>query len=281
MTENSSQNSSQNSSENTLLIVVITGGTGRTANEVVSSALAQFDAAEVHRVTKTQVRSRAAAIRVVRDIPNENAVILHSLVSPNVREAVSEEAKRRTIPAVDILGPAIAVIGDQLGQTPRGQPGRSYELQKDSIDRLEAVDFTLKHDDGAGVATLDQADVVLVGVSRSSKSVSCFYLAYRGIRAANVPLIAGLRPPKPLTEMPSEKVIALMISPHRLQAVREIRRDRFSRDAMEQYVDWAGIVDELRHARNLARTYGWRTIDVSYMAVEEVAVQVRHMIGRA
>lgn len=271
----------ENSGEETLLIVLITGGTGRTANEVVSSALAQFDAREVRRVTKTQVRSRAAATRIVRDIHSENAVILHSLVSPKVREAVSEEAKRRTIPTVDILGPTLAVIGDQLGQSPQGKPGLSYELHKDAIDRIEAVDFTLKHDDGAGLATLHEADVVLVGVSRSSKSVTCFYLAYRGILAANVPLIVGVPAPNPLAKMPPEKVIALTATPHRLQAVRQARHQRFGTDAMEQYVDRDAIIEELRHARNVTRKYAWRSIDVSYMAVEEVAVQVRHMIGRS
>lgn len=185
-----------------LRIVVISGGTGRTANEVVNAALAQFELGEVHRLSKANVRSRTVAQRIVRDIADENAVIFHSLVSPRVREAVIREAKRRAIPTVDVLGPAIAVISDQLGQPPEAKPGLSYQLHKDQIDRIDAVDFTLKHDDGAGLATLHEADVVLVGVSRASKSVACFYLAYRGIRAANVPLLPGMQPPDALLKMP-------------------------------------------------------------------------------
>ncbi len=268
-------------SDEPLLIVIISGATGRTATGVVNSALAQFEQANVNIVQKTSVRSRAAALRIVRAIPSEHAVILHSLVSPNVRDTVREEAKRRMIPTVDILGPVIAVLGDELGRTPQGKPGLSYKRQKDYIDRIDAVSFTLDHDDGAGLATLHKADVVLVGVSRASKSVTCFYLGYRGIRAANVPLISGIEPAKGLVKLPKEKVIGLTITPNRLQSVREARRHRLDSAALEYYVEREEISKELRYALKLMRKFGWRSIDVSYMAVEEVAMQVLQWIGKA
>ena len=116
-----------------LLIVIISGATGRTAHEVVKSALAQFEPANVKIVRKTGLRSSAAAARIVSTIPSQHAVILHSLVSPKVRETVLEEAKRRMIPTVDILGPLIAVLADQLGQSPQGKPGLSYKLQNNRV----------------------------------------------------------------------------------------------------------------------------------------------------
>ena len=264
-----------------LLIVIISGATGRTATEVVNASLAQFDQAEVRILRKTNVRSSAAAVRIVRELTSTHAVIFHSLVSPQVRNTLLEEAQRRMIPTVDILGPIIAVLSDQFGRAPRGKPGLSYKLQKDYIDRIDAVSFTLAHDDGAGMDSLHQADVVLVGVSRSSKSVTCFYLGYRGIRAANVPLILGVDPAKQLLHMPAEKVIGLTVTPHRLQRVREARRDRFGDAPLDHYVGSRAINDELRYALQLMRDNGWRSIDVSYMAVEEVAVQVLQMIGKA
>jgi len=263
-----------------LEIVIISGATGRTAREVVHSALAQFDEAPVRIVKKTGVRTSTAAARIVRKLPSDRAVILHSLVSTAVRDTMLEEARRRAIPTVDILGPVIAVLADQLGKTPRGQPGRSYELQKDYIDRIEAVSFTLDHDDGAGASTLHQADVVLVGVSRASKSVTCFYLAYRGIRAANVPLIHDIDIPRELLAMPADKVIGLTISPHRLASVRDARRHRFGHGGLERYADEQAIRDELRYALRIMHQHHWRSIDVSYMAVEEVALQVLEMIGK-
>jgi regulator of PEP synthase PpsR (kinase-PPPase family) len=264
-----------------LLIVIISGATGRTAQEVVNSALAQFRDADVRVVRETDIRSSAAASRVVRNLSSEHAVILHSLVSPKVRDTVLREAKRRMIPTVDVLGPVIAVLADQLGRAPLGKPGLSYERQKDYIDRIDAVSFTLDHDDGARLATLHEADVVLVGVSRASKSVTCFYLAYRGIRAANVPLIKDHAAPEELVKLPKEKVIGLTITPARLQSVREARRYRLGGDALDYYVHHDEINEELRHAQRLMGRYGWRSIDVSYMGVEEVAVQVLQMVGLA
>jgi regulator of PEP synthase PpsR (kinase-PPPase family) len=270
----------QTGSDEPLLIVIISGATGRTAGEVVTSALAQFDQPNVRIEKNTNVRSRAAATRIVRKIPTPRAVIFHSLVSQNVRQAVLEEAQRGMIPTVDVLGPALAVLGDQLGRQPRGKPGLSYLLQKDYLDRMDAVSFTLDHDDGAGLATLHNADVVLVGVSRASKSVTCFYLAYRGVRAANVPLIAGMKPPEPLVRMPREKVIALSVSSSRLLHVRTARKHRHGGTAMDYYVRSEEIAKELRYAQHLAQRHRWRSIDVSYMAVEEVATQVLQMIDR-
>jgi hypothetical protein len=265
--------------EQPLRIVIISGATGRTAQEVVNSALAQFGDANVQVVKKTGVRTCRAAAEAVRAVPGERAVILHSLVSTKVRATVLEEAARKMIPTVDVLGPVIAVLADQLGRAPQGKPGLSYQRQKDYIDRIDAVSFTLEHDDGAGLATLSDADVVLVGVSRASKSVTCFYLAYRGVRAANVPLISGIAPPEQLRSLPREKVIALTISPHRLQSVREARRYRLGSNALDYYVERDEIRKELRFALQTIRKHGWRTIDVSYMAVEEVAVQILHMLG--
>ena len=267
------------STDQPLLIAIISGATGRTAHEVVNSALAQFGDANVRVIKKTGVRTSRAATQAVRELPSEHAVILHSLVSPKVRDALLDAARRRMIPTIDVLGPVIAVLADQLGRAPQAKPGLSYQRQKDYIDRIDAVSFTLEHDDGAGLATLSEADVVLVGVSRSSKSVTCFYLAYRGVRAANVPLISGINPAEQLREMPKEKIIGLTISPSRLQSVREARRYRVGGNALDYYVERDQIRDELRFALKTMKQHGWRTIDVSYMAVEEVAQQVLQMIG--
>jgi regulator of PEP synthase PpsR (kinase-PPPase family) len=247
---------------------------------VVNAALAQFDQPNVRLIRKNGVRSVTAARKIVRELAGIRAVVCHSLVSPAVRDAVREEARRRMISTVDILGPVLAVLSDHLGIAPHRKPGRAYRLQKEYFDRIDAVSFTLEHDDGAGLATLSDADVVLVGVSRVSKSVTCFYLAYHGVRAANVPLIPGLPPPAQLLALPREKVIGLTVTPHRLHSVREVRRRRFGTGVADGYVDQREISAELRHALRLMKRHSWPTIDVSYMAVEEVAVQVLQLIGK-
>jgi len=263
-----------------LVIVILSGATGRTASHVVNSALAQFESPNVRIVRRVDVRSPQVAVDIVREVSAFHAVICHSLVTPKVRDALLEEARRHMIPTVDILGPMLAVLSDHLGTVPRGKPGLAYASRKEYFDRMDAVSYTLEHDDGTGLATLDKADVVLVGVSRVSKSVTCFYLGYRGIRAANVPLIPGFDPPAELLEVSPSKVIGLTVNPHRLHSVRQARRSAMGTAALDQYADPREVGRELSGAQEQMNAHGWRCIDVSYMAVEEVARSVMRMIGR-
>jgi regulator of PEP synthase PpsR (kinase-PPPase family) len=263
-----------------LQIAILSGGTGRTASQVVNAALAQFERPHVRLLRFNQIATVPDVRRIIRELPAGPLVIFHSLVSPAVSEAAVAEAKRRMIPAVDILGRALAALSDHLGVEPLRQPGLSYQLQKEQFDRIDAVSYTLEHDDGAGLSTLSGADVVLVGVSRASKSVTCFYLAYRGVRAANVPLIPSVRVPNELIAMPPARVIGLTVSPQRLRAIREARRSRLGAGVADYYVGANEIADELRYALKVFRKHSWKYIDVSYMAVEEVAVQVLHDIGQ-
>ena len=262
-----------------LTISIISGSTCHTAKQVVNAALAQFDEPNVRVVQNANVRSADAAVKIVRKAANKHAVVFHSLVDPEVRNAVLEEAGQRMIPTVDILGRVLAVLSDHLEATPHREPGLSYQHQKDYFDRIDAVSFTLEHDDGAGLISLAIADVILVGVSRVSKSVTCFYLAYRGIRAANVPFILGFDPPEQLLKMPKEKVIGLTVNPNRLMSIRAARQQAMGHGPLESYAGRREIHEDLRFAMELVKKNGWRSIDVSYMAVEEVARQVRNMIG--
>ena len=264
-----------------LKIVILSGSTGRTAEQVVKAALAQFDDQDIRLVKKTKVRSVSSALKAVRDAAKQHAIVCHSMVSPEVRDAIVEEMKRRMVPNVDILGRVVAMLSDHLGAKPAEKPGMSYKRQKDYIDRVDAVSFTLDHDDGARPDTVNKADVVLVGVSRVSKSVTCFYLAYRGIRAANVPIIPGCNLPDKLLKMPKDKVIGLVVNPSRLKSVREVRQEQMGAGKLDYYVDRTDINQELRYAQDILKKNGWRCIDVSYMAVEEVAREVMKMIGKA
>ena len=268
------------SKDQPLHVVILSGGTGRTASHVVNAALAQFERPCMRLMRFNHIATVTEVRRIIRDLPAGPLVIFHSLVSPVVCEAAVAEANRRMLPAVDILGRALAALSDHLGVEPLRQPGLSYQLQKEQFDRIDAVSYTLEHDDGAGLSTLATADVVLVGVSRASKSVTCFYLAYRGVRAANVPLIPGVPVPAELIALPPAKVIGLTVSPQRLRAIRETRRARLGTGVADYYVGANEIADELRHALKIFRKHAWKYIDVSYMAVEEVAVQILHGIDQ-
>lgn len=262
-----------------LKIYLLSGGTGRTADHVLNSALAQFDCPEPEVVRRFRVRSVRSALKVVKDAAKANAVLFHTIVAPEIREAVIEAAKREAVPTFDILGPALTLLEDYLHTPPQRAPGLSHELQKEHFNRIDAVDFTLAHDDGLLVHELKQADVVLVGVSRVSKSVTCFYLAYRGIRAANVPIVSCSDPPNELVRLDAGKVVGLTMNARRLTSLREARAALLGGGSNEWYVDQREIARELGHTNSLIAKYGWHCIDVSYMSVEEVAHEVLQLVG--
>lgn len=252
-------------------VVILSGGTGQTANQVIMASLAQFSEVDVEVRQVTGIRKPDAAVRAVRRAAEEGAVICHSLVAPEVRSSVEQEAQRLGVPTIDVLGPALAMLGDYLKATAKGRPGMLYELHYEQMDRLDAVDFTLAHDDGSRMKDLAQADVVLVGASRTSKSVTCFYLASHGVRAANVPLIPNQPPPKELTRLSPRRVIGLTMNAARLESIRQTRLDRISHLPVSQYAELSEIREELRWVRNVMAENGWECLDVSYKATEEVA----------
>ncbi len=261
-------------------IFLLSGSTGRTVEEVVGAALAQFREPDVEIILKPHIRSAKAAIQVVEEAAEAKAILFHSVVAPKVRDAVSQYTQVRKVPSVDVLGPVLSALNDHLGKSPRLRPGLSYQLRKEHFDRIEAVNYTLAHDDGCAPEGLSRADVVLVGPSRVAKSATCFYLAYRGIRAANVPLVPGWEPPQQLIELDKQKVIGLTMNPTRLQSIRRERVRDMGRGPFEKYSDLETVRRELREAGRAIARHGWRSIDISYKSVEEVARDVLNMIGR-
>lgn len=263
-----------------LKVHVLSGGTGRTCDQVLTAALAQFKRPRVELCRHGELRDPHEARRIVAAADKEHAVICHSLVEPEVRAAVVETAEASNVPAVDVLGGVVSFLEDALGTRALRRPGLSQELHRERFERMDAVDFTLAHDDGLRLYDVQEADVVLVGVSRVAKSVTCFYLAARGLRAANVPLVGQIDAPPELLSVDPHKVIGLTMSAHQMVLVRKARARRLAA-ALETYVDETEIKHELTHARHLMAKHGWRSVDVSYKAVEEVASEVMSLLGSA
>lgn len=259
-------------------VILMSGSTGRTVEEIVRAALAQFDDPDVQIDRRTHVRSVKAARRIVEEAAAAQAIVFHSLVAPKVRDAVLQHTQLHRVTSVDVLGPAISALSDHLCIAPRQQPGLSYQLHKEHFERIEAVDFTLAHDDGCALDGLSRADVVLVGPSRVAKSVTCFYLAARGVRAANVPLVPGWELPDQLTALDKHKVIGLTMNPARLRSIRHQRVQALERGSLDRYDDLDSIRHELREAHRTMAQHGWQSIDVSYKSVEEVAREILVML---
>jgi len=265
-------------------IYMVSDGTCRTCEQVARAALVQFDR-EARVVRKANVRRPSTVKRLVKQAAaaaaTGGALVFYTLADEKARRAMSEAAREHMVPTVDILGPPLVGLYDLFKSTPRAESGILYRSNREYYDRMDAVEYTLHHDDGAGAHELDDADVVLVGVSRAGKSTTCFYLAYSGIRAANVPILSDGKVPSQLLQVDPRRVIVLTSGPHRLQSVREARLSGWGMGPDHGYVDIREIARELRAVDALATDRGWRQVTVGYKAVEEIARDVTRLLAEA
>jgi len=239
----------------------------------------QFEGQQVRISRRSNVRTEKRVRQIVEKAAEEGAVIFYTLVQEDSRRALSEHTRRLLVPTVDLLGPAFSALYDLFKRQPSGTPGLLYASERENIDRYDAIDYTLKHDDGQRPHELGQADVVLVGVSRASKSSTCFFLAYKGIKAANVPLIPGIEPSDHLLNLPPSKVVGLRVNVNRLITVRETRAHSLHLGVWDDYLDKRTIAREVNEAHRLMERHNWSNFDASYMAIEETAREVRRITG--
>lgn len=260
-------------------ILIISDGRGDTARSVVRSALVQFEGQPYEYEVHGEVRSAAEVRQILERAAECQATVFYTLVAEDTRAAMREGSNQLLVPAVDLVGPSLSALFDLFKVAPAHEPGLLYEKDRDHIDRLDAVNYTLKHDDGQHPEGLSAAQVVLVGVSRASKSSTAFFLGYHGVRVANVPLVPGLDPPKTLADLDPTTVIGLTVNLRRLKTLREARAPYIGAAGVGRYVDDDAIREEIRYANQVMMRFGWRTVDASYKAIEEVAKEVAMLRG--
>ncbi len=257
-------------------ILLVSDGRAETAARVLKAAAVQFEGVDYHCLRRPGVRTADEVRRIVQEAERLGAVIFFTLVGTETRKAM-QQAMGRNVEIIDLLGPVITALHSRFQRAPGAVPGLLYDLERDHYERMAAFDYVLTHDDGQRIGELGRADLVLAGVSRSSKSSTCFYLAFQGIRAANVPLIPGVEPPPQLLKLPKNRVIGLRINVQRLLGVREARVSNSALDAAGDYVDRRAVAAEVNEANRLMDRQRWKTIDVSYLAVEEISRQVLYL----
>jgi regulator of PEP synthase PpsR (kinase-PPPase family) len=204
--------------------------------------------------------------------------MVYTLVEPELREAMRQLCRRARVHYCDLLGHPIDSISRVAGVAAKMKPGVRAPLDSSYFKRIEAIEFAVRYDDGAGKA-LDEADIVLVGVSRTSKTPLSIYLGYLGHKAANVPVVAGIEPPKELFEIDPAKIVGLTIDPERLLEIRTVRV-RSMGAPRRRYAELDSIYDELAQARELHRKLGCPVIDVSDLSVEETAMRIIRLVER-
>jgi len=259
--------------EHAITVFVVSDGTGDTGSAAVRAAMVQFREPWRLRVFR-DTRTIADVRDVMEQAQQGRAVVVFSLVEGEIVEALLREAEHRAIAAVDLLGPLIMKVAQRLHVEPSHQPGLLHGFSDEYFERVEAVEFAVRHDDGANLHTLHEADIVLTGVSRTSKTPLSMYLAQRGFKTGNVPLIPGLDPPSQLLELNPKRVFGLTVDPGTLLSVRTARLRTMKAPTSTSYTDPDQVMLELDRARRLFRAQGWRMIDVSGRAVEENASRI-------
>jgi regulator of PEP synthase PpsR (kinase-PPPase family) len=253
---------------------LVSDSTGETVGSVARAALVQFADVDAEEFSWTLVRSKAQLERVIEGIRENPGAVMYTLADVTLRDMLKRECARRGIPCIEILSGVVSELSSYLGVESHAQTGKQYELNEEYFTRMDAINYALAHDDGQAHWEMEQADIVILGVSRTSKSPTCMYLAYRGYKAANIPLVLDCPLPPSLETLKKPLVVGLTINPERLQQIRRSRLQSLSQDQETNYVDMEYMQREIGAARKLYAKHRWPVIDVTKRSVEETAATI-------
>ena len=253
---------------------LVSDATGDTVRSVARACLVQFEGVEATEHFWVLVRSSVQMERVIDGIAAHPGLVLCTVVDDALRNTLEAACRQIGVPYVALLDPVINAISGYVGGQSRGQPGRQHELDAAYFDRIEAMHFTMAHDDGQATDTLDDANVILVGVSRTSKTPTCIYLANRGLKAANVPFVPGIALPKGLSLATRPLIVGLTVHPSRLIQIRRNRLLMLHEDTETAYVDGELVDEEVKEARRFFLSKNWPVIDVTRRSIEETAAAI-------
>ena len=258
-------------STNRAIVYVISDSVGETAELVVKAAASQFDPTDFDVRRVPYVEDTATIHEVMTLAKETKAIVAFTLVVPELRNFLLEVASKENIQAIDIIGPMIDHMQAVVGKEPRNEPGLVHKLDEDYFRRVEAIEFAVKYDDGRDPRGIALADIVLVGVSRTSKTPLSQYLAHKRLKVANVPIVPEVDPPDELFNVAEGKCYALKISPEKLNNIRKERLIALGLNAEASYANMTRIKDELEYFDTIINKMNCQVIDVSNRAVEETA----------
>lgn len=241
---------------------------------IAKAALAQFEDSDVTRHFWPMVRSRQHLERIVDEFKAKPGLVLYTLVNLDIREQLEERCRALGLKHVDALDAITVALEERLGQEAKGRPGRQHAMDEAYFARVDAIQFTIAHDDGIGWENWEEADLLLAGVSRTSKTPTSIYLANRGFKTANIPLVVESPPPDLLFRLRRPMVVGLTTAPDRLIQIRRNRLLSLNENTETSYVDEERVKNELAFARRMFADNGWPVIDVTRRSIEETAAAV-------
>ncbi|NML07347.1 pyruvate, water dikinase regulatory protein [Sphingomonas sp. G-3-2-10] len=253
---------------------LLSDSTGETLENIAKAALAQYDDVETLRHFWPMVRSEAHLERILREIAQNPGLVLFTLVNPDTRRTLESRCRAMGLPAIAPLDPVNHALSQLLGQEAKARPGRQHMLDAAYFARVDAIQFTIAHDDGIAAEDWEEADIVLAGVSRSSKTPTSIYLANRGYKTANIPIVVESPPPPELFRLKHPLVVGLTTSADRLVAIRRNRLLSLNQHPETAYVDQESVSREIAFARRMFADNGWPVIDVTRRSIEETAAAI-------
>ena len=255
-------------------ILLVSDSTGSTAELVLQAALAQFDANDVVVERRPETRTLDQVRVVIREAESCGAMLVHTLASTQLRREIHLSAAEHRLVSVDLLGRLLSDLSAFLGAPAGGVPGGLHRTDRRYDKRMDALTFAVKHDDGMGLDDLGRADILLVGISRTSKTPLSIYLAVRGPFVANIPIIYGVEPPQVLFRIEQRKIVGLRMDPMRLRHIREQRLGAFCNEARQGYSGAKQVQAEVDYADGIFRRASWPVVDLTFKSLEEAAVEV-------
>ncbi len=261
-------------------VFIVSDSIGETAEMVVRAAASQFNSGTMEIRQIPNISDKATIAEVVHQAMESNFMIAYTLVLDELAEFLRQEAHRAGVVCVDILGPIISAFEDASHLAPKREPGLLRRVDEMYYRRVEAVEFAVRYDDGKDPKGITLADIVLVGVSRTSKTPLSMYLAHKRVKVANVPLVPEVTPPEELFQLDRGKVIGLVIKPELLNSIRIERLKTLGLTGQASYANYERIVEELEYANSIMKKLGCPVIDVTNRAVEETASKILEIYYR-
>ncbi len=262
-------------------IYILSDGTGETASTMIRAALVQYADENINIVRCKNVRTVEQIDSLVDEVSSRKGMIVFTMVSPQMSRKVIEACAQKGIPAVDLMGPLLKALDQYFGRSEGGHTaGLLRAVDEQYFKRIEAIEYTVKHDDGKTLSDLDQADIVLVGISRTSKTPLSIFLSHKGWKVANVPLVLNRPPPEELFKIDQRRIVGLTIDPDSLIRIRKKRLEKFGQDPGGEYATMAHIQAEIDYAKEIFKANRrWPVFDVTDRALEETAAEIVRVVA--
>lgn len=269
----------QSGSQRFFHLHLVSDATGETLNTVAKAAAAQYADFRPIAHIYALVRTPSQLNRALREIEAQPGIVLFTLINPDIRKHLEQQCDAMGVPCLSILDPIISILAEYLNATSRPQVGGQHALNSDYFRRIDALNFTMAHDDGQSLDDIGKSDVILLGVSRTSKTPTSIYLAQRGIRTANIPIVPSIPVPRQLFDVQGPLVVGLIASAERIAQIRRHRLLSLKESRSTDYVDPRLITDELMAMKTLCSQNDWPMIDVTRRSVEETAATILNMLS--